>query len=340
MTMQKRYDEIDLTKGMAIILAVFGHAAPDAVKGFWIVGTDSLSASLHYLVYSFHMALFFACSGFLLYPKFSMTKGVTDVVLKRFKKIMIPYFFLSFVYLFGKMFGGSLADHQLTDNPFVGIMFGSSPCFGAWFLWCLFVMTLIVLCLRWLNLWLLFTIFIAISYIPVEYGENYMGVAKVQSGTMWLILGCIVRKYYDKISGNVTIWLGLLAALILIALHISRGVYDYGNHLVNHTVDMIKTLSGIVASFTLCYMIAYKTKDSLSYKSLKICGEYCMDIYIISMFILVSLRVLYVNGGLMNIIPYYVWLLIATVLGVTLPLLLSKIVVRKVRWLRLLILGG
>ena len=32
------YYEIDLAKGFAIILAVFGHAAPDAVKGFWIVG--------------------------------------------------------------------------------------------------------------------------------------------------------------------------------------------------------------------------------------------------------------------------------------------------------------
>lgn len=79
--MQKRYYEIDLTKGFAITLAVFGHAAPDAVKGFWIAGTDSLSASLHYLVYSFHMALFFACSGFLLYPKFCVVGGAFQICL-------------------------------------------------------------------------------------------------------------------------------------------------------------------------------------------------------------------------------------------------------------------
>ena len=62
----KHFLEVDFAKGFAIILAVFGHAAPDAVKGFWMVGTDSISASLHYLVYSFHMALFFACSGFFV----------------------------------------------------------------------------------------------------------------------------------------------------------------------------------------------------------------------------------------------------------------------------------
>lgn len=189
--MQQRYNEIDLTKGFAIILAVFGHAAPDAVKGFWIVGTDSLSASLHYLVYSFHMALFFACSGFLLYPKLGNSGGALSGISKRFRRLMVPYFFLSLVYLCAKFFGGSLADNQLTSNPFVAILFGSSPCFGAWFLWCLFVMTMVVLCFKKINIWILFVISVLLSYIPIEYGQNYMGLEKAQVNLMWVVSGCI-----------------------------------------------------------------------------------------------------------------------------------------------------
>lgn len=337
--MQQRYNEIDVTKGFAIILAVFGHAAPDAVKGFWIVGTDSLSASLHYLVYSFHMALFFACSGFLLYPKFCIVGGALSGISKRFRRLMVPYIFLSLVYLCGKMFGGSLADNQLTGNPAVAILFGSSPCFGAWFLWCLFVMTMVVLCFKKVNIWILLAVSVVLSYIPIEYGENYMGLEKAQVNIMWVVLGCIVRKYYDKISPKINIYIGLSAALVLIVVHLSNDAFVTNNLYVNHSLAIIKALSGIIASFTFCYLLAFHTA-SLSYKGLKLCGDYCMDIYILSMFVLVPLRILYVNVGVMNYIPYYLWLLIATIFGVVIPIFLSKFVVRKVKILKILLIGG
>ena len=335
----QHYNEIDLTKGFAIILAVFGHAAPDAVKGFWIVGTDSLSASLHYLVYSFHMALFFACSGFLLYPKLNNVGGALFGIPRRFRKLMVPYIFLSLVYLFAKMFGGGLADNQLTGNPIVAILFGSSPCFGAWFLWCLFFMTVVVLLFKKVNIWILFVVSVLLSYVPIEYGENFMGLEKAQANIMWVLLGCIVRKYYNCISPKVNIYLGLFSACVLIFLHLSNGLINVENSIIAHTISILKTLSGIIASFTFCYLLAYHTA-SLSYRCLKLCGDYCMDIYILSMFVLVPLRILYVNVGLMNYVPYYVWLVIASVLGVIIPIIVSKYFVRKVMLLNVLLLGG
>ena len=65
-----------------------------------------------------------------------------------------------------------------------------------------------------------------------------------------------------------------------------------------------------------------------------------MDIYILSMFVLVPLRILYVNIGVMNYIPYYLWLIIATVLGVILPICVSKYYVRRTKLLKILLLGG
>lgn len=269
-----------------------------------------------------------------------MAKGMADVVFKRFKKIMIPYFFLSFVYLFGKMFGGSLADHQLTDNPFVGIMFGSSPCFGAWFLWCLFVMTLIVLCLRWVNLWLLFTIFIAISYIPFNYGDSFVGLRNVQVYIMWVVFGGIIHKYYERISKVINIRLGLCAAIVLVILHLSNDLFVINNHFVSYSIEIIKTASGIIASFSLCFLLATKVIKSFVTNALKQCGDYCMDIYILSMFVLVPLRIIYVNFGVMNYFPYYLWLILATVLGVILPIYMSKYIVRRIKIFKILLLGG
>ena len=76
MESKKRILEIDIAKGLAIILAVIGHAFPDAMKGFWIAGKDSIAASTESFIYSFHMPLFFMCSGFLLYTKLSAGGGV------------------------------------------------------------------------------------------------------------------------------------------------------------------------------------------------------------------------------------------------------------------------
>lgn len=253
---------------------------------------------------------------------------------------MVPYIFLSLVYLCAKMFGGGLADNQLTENPAVAILFGSSPCFGAWFLWCLFAMTIIVLLLRKVNLWTLLLFFMAISYIPIDYGNNFMGVEKAQENLMWIVFGCIVRKYYSAIKSRINLWIGLLAAFIIIALHIQKGSAVFDNIFIAHSISIVMTISGITASFVLCYIIAFKFSDGIVYKLLKLCGDYCMDIYILSMFVLVPLRILYVNVGLMNFIPYYVWLVVATILGVILPVLMSKYIVRKVKPLKLMLFGG
>ena len=333
----KHFIEIDLAKGFAIILAVFGHAAPDAVKGFYIIGTDSLSAQLHYLIYSFHMPLFFACSGFLLYPKIYHNEGQ---VYKRFKKLMIPYFFLSFVYLCAKLIGEELADNPLTENPIIGIFFGKSPCFGAWFLWVLFVMTFIVLSLRKVRLEILLIVFISISYLPIDYADNYFGIAKVQANITWLVLGCLTRQYYEFIEKKINLLIGVTAAFILITIHVYSHMIPVVNHLVMHSVSLIKTLSGITASFALCYLLAKNKPNSLISRHFKLCSEYCMDIYIISMFVLVPMRILYVNVGLVNYIPYYIWLMIATLLGVIIPIYVSKYFIRKTKVLKLVLLGG
>ena len=119
----------------------------------------------------------------------------------------------------------------------------------------------------------------------------------------------------------------------------SNDLLGQNNHLVGHSIAIIKTLSGIIASFSFCYLLALHTA-SLSYKGLKLCGDYCMDIYILSMFVLVPLRILYVNVGMMNYVPYYLWLALSTILGVIIPIFLSKFIVRKVKLLKLLLLGG
>jgi len=60
-----RSREIDIAKGIGILLVVIGHAVPDANTGiqnmFW--------AAAFNWIYSFHMALFMAMAGVLFFRK-------------------------------------------------------------------------------------------------------------------------------------------------------------------------------------------------------------------------------------------------------------------------------
>ena len=84
---QKYYDEITLLKGWCMLLAVVGHSLPDVTKGFNIIGEASFSEFLYHWIYSFHMATFFACAGFLMLPKLSAQINVKEQLHKRFMRL-------------------------------------------------------------------------------------------------------------------------------------------------------------------------------------------------------------------------------------------------------------
>lgn len=253
---------------------------------------------------------------------------------------MTPYLFLSFAYLGAKTVMGSLADHPLEDNAFLGVFLGISPCYGAWFLWVLFVMSTIVILLRKVNVVVLFLAFFLLSLIPWSGHDGLLhGFWNVQILTLWLLLGCVLSKYYDKVQRFITWKLAALATILVFALHLLGGLPKGTSLWLVNLYGELRTLMGITMSFSLCYLLATKASESFLGKALQTCGNYCMDIYILSMFVLVPLRILYVNVGLMNYIPYYIWVVLASFAGVLIPYYVSKYLVRKNKLLGILLLG-
>lgn len=78
-SMSKRIEWIDTLRGFGILVVVIGHLKPEAI--------------LERYIYSFHMFLFFAISGFLF-------REGTDLWLllkKKAKRLLVPYFFWTFL---------------------------------------------------------------------------------------------------------------------------------------------------------------------------------------------------------------------------------------------------
>ena len=77
-----RRTEIDVAKGFALFLVVFGH----------VLDRDSIWA---YWIFMFHMPVFFFLSGMTFRPE--KYKSLSDFLKDKWKKRIIPYFIVTFI---------------------------------------------------------------------------------------------------------------------------------------------------------------------------------------------------------------------------------------------------
>lgn len=131
--MQNRNVQIDVCKGIGIILMLIGHSA--VLMGNW-------SNLLFKIIYSFHMPLFFIISGYFFKPL-----SFKDNVKKSGRRLLIPYLFASLISillvwiifpanvfsLIKGVFVGALGNYNSTIN------FWPYQAGAVWFLLALFV---------------------------------------------------------------------------------------------------------------------------------------------------------------------------------------------------------
>lgn len=92
---KKHYRELDIAKGIGIILVVFGHSITqynNQVSGIWSV--------IYNFIYSFHMPFFFLISGILstrLLDKSIQEKKVS--IRKKAVRLLVPYFFIGLLFI-------------------------------------------------------------------------------------------------------------------------------------------------------------------------------------------------------------------------------------------------
>ena len=78
-----------------MILVLLGHLQNDTVFSY-----SPYILSLCSWIFSFHMALFFIISGMLMAAKDENKKDLKVFIGKRFRSIMVPYFWFSLIYIF------------------------------------------------------------------------------------------------------------------------------------------------------------------------------------------------------------------------------------------------
>lgn len=334
---KKYYEEIDCIRAIGILLVVLGHS----FFGNFNTGIQSV---IFETIYSFHMQLFFIIAGFCYYN--IAGKGIAIFLKKKTLHLAVPYFVLSAFLLVLKAVIPQFAKNQYSITDSWKILIGISPMGSSWFLWTLFmVMFIFSVCYikgehKKLNLYLLLPLFIVIyfsRFLKFMNFENNEGLIKVVFYCVFFLVGLLIREYYDyitKFCDKITPKKKLLISIICFAFIIITTVFVHQTGIVNDIIQTIKACVGFIGVYNISLLLA-QTK---ALKYCKILSNYSMDIYIISYFTTLVIEVVY--SKLKYSLPmFWLMVLVCSVIGVIVPYLLSKYIIRKIPILRTLFLG-
>ena len=329
-----RYTEVDIARGIGIFFVVLGHSIKQTqIQAAWI-------RILTYIIYSFHMPLFFCLSGFVSAKILRMHKHERiQYVSSRARRLLIPYFTIGLIYIPVKLKLSEAAVKPFAVSDIWKILIGQNPDVSLWFLYILFLIELI--CAALVNTY---------NFRSIWYGSFFLSVAiywlnldiRTPKYLFFFLMGIWVRLkfedcreagYEDAMDGQ-----DLLAFLAFVT-DIIAIVFLYRTTI---TVTMVLTsLCGIYlvlwVSSRLVYNIDGEEKEpGKAARILLLLGLFSMDIYILHEPIMTAVKLLLWNRLGWN---YILCTFVIFVCALCLPIPISKWVIRKIKPLRILLLG-
>lgn len=336
---KKYYSELNIFRALIIIWVVIGHCA-DTAQGI------AVSAFAHSYAYTFHMPAFFIISGFLFAPKILSAAAPADkgqLILNRLKRLIVPYLFLTMVSYILKFFFEKYANNELPKGMdiakciFLGV---NNPNGGLWFLYALFVLSVLAVLIRFIPTKFSVIVFAGLKILTFFVDIDIPVINYICLYGIYFFGGILMVNCYDKISqklntlvcnkkGFVT-----LSAIVLIMLTVSFIIsYFYFKIEKNEFISTLICIYNIIVWYLLSLPIC---KIKLLKNALSAIGNYGMDIYMIGYYVQIVIRVVL---GTMLGLPFIIYSTLMFVMGLLVPIPVSKYIVRKVRLFRILILG-
>lgn len=338
-----RNKEIDIIKGIAILLMVYGHA----IQYSTLASSDILfNDKIFKLIYTFHMPLFMIISGFLCYQSFRKYSEV-ELVLSRAKSLLIPVAVWSLIpYI------------KLMNDIEVGILMGIKKYLGVvvrefWFLWAVFWCTFLVgivrrYCKDKIICYLI--IFISMFFIPDVYNFHLYKFM-----FPFFVIGYLYhKKYHGQDIGvffslekkSEIIGILILGALYLVMYYIfdeNMYIYASGFSILGKEwgeqiyINLFRTIIGLTGSILVVYIFrklhtvwGERINTTLSY-----IGRQSLGVYVLS-----SNYFLYLNSLLVKKEEgiNYIKPIVETIIIVTAALGIIKIMA-KIPYLGKILLG-
>ena len=274
------------------------------------------------------MPLFVFLAGFVTNKTYPTIKDKYNRIIKRAVRLLLPYVTWSIIYIPLRIVLSSISSSTFELNRLWRIAIGESPYSGLWFLYALFIIdTLRTFLSRTERM---DRIMLPVSLMLLVVGK----IVTIPEPLNWVFYYCFfyfgginIRRYFDTFSKQISNWCVIIcSSIVLLAVNL---LFPRGDDLAYRLMSIVTAIAGIVMVMSVSLKI--KTNNLLE----KL-GIYSMDIYILSGPVLVLLRTfLYYK---MNC-TYSLYIPIALVLSIIVSLFASIIIIRKNRYLSLILVG-
>ncbi len=278
--MKERNNKIDFIKGLAILLVIWGHC----IQYFNNKELDFFLNPIFIFIYSFHMPLFMSISGFLFFNSVSRSKKSMKIINNKIKQIVIPIISWSSGYY--------ILTNILIGKKFDFLELIISYISGFWFLYTLFILSMIVVIIHYFfydKIIIYMIVGVLLLFFPEKFNFVY-----IKFMYPYFILGYFFNKYSFKLKKSIDS-LGLICIILFLCLLLGwqKDFYIYTTgmslYVENITYKLIiilyRFITGLVGSISIIY-IMYKLyiKNKIT-TIIEYVGKLTMGIYIIQTYI-------------------------------------------------------
>lgn len=341
---KKTLIEFNYLRAIGITLVVLGHSFP-----FIDDITSPVYKYIHSLIYSFHMPLFFFISGFfatrILHIK--SLEQYLKLLIYKFKKLMVPYFIISSLTIPIKLILNKFSERPIVLSQIIkDILFypWNNPIIFFWFIYVLFLIFIFSPIIVKINKIIILTIFIILSIFPINNIE-FMGISTTLKYSIFFFIGLYLNPLYLKYRDSIldikfnffnTIIVFLIPAIVFI---MNLNMINYAPNILSSCIVNIfyflKCILGIYISFIISIFIYKSRHIKLLSSTLNTLCKYSFDIYLLSWFPQIFIRILFLQILNLN---YNIVVILSFICGF-IPIVISKFIIRKYKILKTLILG-
>lgn len=290
-----RITYFDIAKGIGILLVLIGHLQNDIIFSY-----SPYILSLCSWIFSFHMPLFFIISGMLIACKKEDGKDLRETIHRKFRSIMIPYFWFSLIYILIVLYSLLISKVVPLNTLFIQLwyVFGMYGMNVLWFLPALFTAEVLFLFITQrfsgkkpvFVILILFTAAIALNFARQSLPNNLavydrineflLTVLRPVFACVYILTGYYLYKGLDlmKEKFNHSYIIELILMPVMLALNIflntlNRPVDFRSLVLNNYLIYYICSICGSVFIILLSRMLSkLHVKDPQGFPFIRFCG--------------------------------------------------------------------
>ena len=257
---------VDTAKGLGVYLVILGH--------LWYVCIPSI---VNQAIYSFHMPLFFALSGFVFVTS-RKTEHFSAFILSKIKRLLIPtgFYIISFAII-----SIILKTTELNVQFILYLFFLFGKCFNdpCWFFITLFEIYVMMYLIRIrqakpvVKIAAMLIFAFAGYFVYTKHLIPYFGIDRAIIASFFFIAGTVARDIYESKkltkTNHILIFGFSLIMFVVFGLLINGKITFYDRYLDHYFAFL---MSGIFGSVFFCYVCGFIAHYRIA-EYLKVCGN-------------------------------------------------------------------